>query len=336
MNEHYSEGVQKVGPKYKKYMEERKLHGRHYKAQHFGNTDVDANAEIPLPNTKYIAVGFPDKEHDEDNHHGIGSFHQFYACPELGVGLAAARRMPCACAPCNNQIRLPWVWSRSPRNQPRFQSTPDCKYHSSFEDRNEWVIIAFKEDNKCFEEEEVQELREEVLDNVELQHSQQVRIGGHGAYQIWEGVEQEGRPYYVVEWTSESFSLVDDSTEVEGMNGGVLERGNLVAWGKYLYRVPTTARWYTHEQDESQEYLFRLRWCAGTNVRMVPPGQEADVASVNDSTIRNDMLEKRPVMMMPDAVEKIDLELARKAKWDYDEMVVLATAAAEEAVGLQH
>ena len=45
---------------------------------------------------------------DNGKYMGISSMYNFRCDPDLGIRKAACRRIPCACLPCLEILKLPW------------------------------------------------------------------------------------------------------------------------------------------------------------------------------------------------------------------------------------
>ena len=60
------------------------------------------------------------------NRNGILSMYNIRYDLELGVGKAAARRIPCACSFCIEQLYLPWDKKEKDRSQKRYSMNRHC------------------------------------------------------------------------------------------------------------------------------------------------------------------------------------------------------------------
>ena len=53
-------------------------------------------------------------------YNGISSMYNFRCDPDLGIGKAACRRIPCACMPCLELLETPWDKELNDQSQPRY------------------------------------------------------------------------------------------------------------------------------------------------------------------------------------------------------------------------
>ena len=83
---------------------------------------VQDPAKVKYTNTNMVAVGFEAGEHN-----GLIAHYNFRVSKELGVGRAAVRRIPCACAACLQQLALPWMPGVEAEAQPTFASSTDLR-----------------------------------------------------------------------------------------------------------------------------------------------------------------------------------------------------------------
>ena len=104
---------------------------------------------------------------------------------------AAARRVPCSCEPCMDQIMTPWDNSipfATPSLQPRFKTPEGCILAPSLGDENDWKMITICETKDC-KEEEVLEMYEDKLGADDAAKSRQMLDGGFAAYETEEGYD---------------------------------------------------------------------------------------------------------------------------------------------------
>ena len=136
-------GVKSEGGKRQKRDDAAKMKKRHY--------HVQDPAKVTYTNTNRVAVGF-----EKGEHNGLLAHYSLHVSPELGVGKAALRRIPCACAACLQQIELEWQLGVEAKDQPRFASSTGCQWWNIFEGLNDWRIVdlAKKKGSSEAEEEE--------------------------------------------------------------------------------------------------------------------------------------------------------------------------------------
>lgn len=74
--------------------------------------------------------------------------YNIQADPDLGVGCAAFRHIPCACHACMAQLSLPWQAGLSPNSQPQYKQNKSCEKWDMFEGTNDWEVIIITIDPK--------------------------------------------------------------------------------------------------------------------------------------------------------------------------------------------
>jgi hypothetical protein len=97
----------KSSAKYGKREKAAKISGRHYYLQEAQN--------VRLCNLKMTAVGLP-----KGIHSGLLARYNLRTDPDVGVGRAMVRRIPCSCQACRNQLSSPWKPGVEPTEQDRY------------------------------------------------------------------------------------------------------------------------------------------------------------------------------------------------------------------------
>jgi hypothetical protein len=184
--------------KHKKRESEAKLKTRHY--------HVQENQNVVAPGLKMKAVGLP-----AGKHNGIMACYNLRTDSDLGAGLAAVRRIPCACAGCLAELAKPWQPGVPPEEQDRYLSSLTCSMSPIFEGLNNWQIVQLvkTKDTTCEDMEDAQRL---VLDGVATRFSESVREDGFGAF-ITDDPDSDG--YYVVQWMGDPYTLQEDTELTE-------------------------------------------------------------------------------------------------------------------------
>ena len=163
--------------------------------------------------------------------------HHCHTCPELGVGQAALRRVPCNCLACDEVMTQPWVHEfKDPVGQPRFKNPERCFFKPLFEDENEWHFVQLHE-KKGTSKEEVDEENQLVFRNKTISVSRSIQVGNIGAC-AWmdEGGRKKGeeKDYYLVEFLELPKTAQSDKDDS--------------AWTvecQCLNAVPTAPLWHT-------------------------------------------------------------------------------------------
>jgi len=83
-----------------------------------------------------------------DVKNGMSCHHNIRADPYLGIGKLAVRRIPCMCDACTEKIKLPWDFTATFNDQPRYKGgNEQCKYWDVMKANNDWKLI-FTEEKK--------------------------------------------------------------------------------------------------------------------------------------------------------------------------------------------
>ena len=72
---------------------------------------------------------------------GIRAMYNIRTDPELGIRRAAIRRIPCACKPCIDQLKIPWNYDVDEFHQPRYDQNVQCKNWNRFLGTNDWQVV---------------------------------------------------------------------------------------------------------------------------------------------------------------------------------------------------
>jgi len=105
--------------------------------------------------------------------------YHHYCSWELGIGVAALRRVPCHCKACETMISLPWSPGVAAKDQPRFQQVPDCHLRPVLGEANKWYIVDI-EDSKGGDPEDTAELYHDVLHHMTSVMAMDIEIGSIG------------------------------------------------------------------------------------------------------------------------------------------------------------
>jgi len=235
----------KSDKKYKKREAASKLMDRIYHVE----------GKVDFQNIKRRVVGLPPGEHN-----GILGRYNLWTDPDLGMGWAALRHVPCGCPTCVKQLQEPWDDSiKDPQQQPRYKQNKECHRWPIFEGLNDWIIVSIVKDAKSNAKEE-EAAKKSITDDLAVFVSQEIKVGGYGAMAVDEGVNG----YYIVQWTGEPYMLQERVEFPEYNPPMILEPGELVCDAEYLHAVGSSKYWYTHPVDEHSKRVS-LR----TTVRLI-------------------------------------------------------------------
>ena len=223
---------------------------------------VQDPADVHFTKLKKTVVGLPAGEHN-----GLLSRYNLRTDPQLGVGRAALRRVPCACNACVRQLQLPWSASVPADEQPRYAQNRDCQWWKNFHGLNDWVIVSVVPAKDTDPEEEEEGLIF-VLEGVETRMSEQVQVGNKGAFSCDDSTTDG---YYIVEWTSEPYTLQEDKMLTEFKPAMQLKAGALVCDAIYLEKAPGGKLWFTRTIGEQLKTTVRLQQVLAANLTSFEP-----------------------------------------------------------------
>jgi hypothetical protein len=203
-----------------------KLKFRHY---HLQDPELVKFREL-----KMKMEGLPKKRKEQRN--GLLAHYNMRVERDLGVGVAALRRIPCSCDDCMTQLSLKNVTER-------YASSVTCKYWSLFEGLNDWKLVKLVADGTAdLIAEEICRAKSTVLHGIATSVAERIEDGLFGAF-LTDDPDSDG--YYVVQWTSDPYTL-QESIELEEYDPPLhLEAGELVCEARYLNKVPRARQWYT-------------------------------------------------------------------------------------------
>ena len=112
----------------KKREQNNKMKKRFYHFQEFD--------KVEFQNTKFGKKCF-----EEGDCNGIMGHYNFRFDADLDLGYCAARRIPCACRSCIDQLKLPWDNAKDKKDQPRYLQNQNCIMWKMFEGLNDWRIV---------------------------------------------------------------------------------------------------------------------------------------------------------------------------------------------------
>ena len=177
---------------------------------------------------------------------------------------------------------------------------------------NDWKIINLKPRADA-DEDELEEAHAYALNGIETMNSEKVEIGNHGAFAT---NDPDADGYYVVQWTSDPYTLQDD---LPLESGTFIPGGEIVCDAIYLRKVPRAKQWYIPETSEAGENV-------ATTVRMkhvVAP--YINVLEVSDENKLPNMCNKRqilplsPIRISAHDHNAIHDEISQREELDYEE-----------------
>ena len=163
----------------------------------------------------------------KENRNGILLMYNIRCDPELGVGKAAVRRIPCACSFCIEQLHLSWDINEMNWN--------------IFEGLNDWNIITLVTQTKNINSEKDDEAFKIIIRGGETRMSEKLLTTMYGNIRI---DDESTDGYYVLQWTSEPYTLQEDK-EMEGFRPQITAYASEIVCDAVLLNPVYNAKyWY--------------------------------------------------------------------------------------------
>jgi hypothetical protein len=271
------------------------------------NYHIQDPAEVKFGNVKFKAHGL-----SAGTHNGILAMYHLRTDPDLGIGKAALRRIPCLCAACVMQLNLPWQPGILPMAQPRYLTSENCQWWSLFAGLNSWNIVSLlptKESNP----DEIEEAQAIVLDGIGTMMSELVRVGHFGAF-MTDDPDADG--YYLVNWTSVPYTLQEEIELDEYTPPIRIAKGELVCDAAYWYKVPRAKLWYTRPRPGDATTTIRMRQVIAADMALSPISQTTPLPNSCDKRQATRLGAHR--IAHTDHEELLE-EIHRRDRLDFDE-----------------
>jgi hypothetical protein len=308
-----AEGVKSEG-KSKKREERARMKSRHYHLQ-------DPNM-VRFGSVKMEATGFRSVRGEARN--GIAAMYNFRADPDLGMRAIAARRIPCACAACIEQLQRPWLPGHPVEGQPRYSRNSRCQLFSIFDGLNDWTIISLKAKAGA-DEDEVDEAHAYALKGIETINSERVEKDNHGAFGT---NDPDADGYYVVQWSSDPYTLQED---LPLDSGTFIPGGEIVCDATYYQKVPRAKHWYIPEKSETGENLktiVRMKHVLAPDLYLLEVSNQNKLPNTCN---KRQILLLNPIRIAEHDHDWIHDEIARREEMDYEEDGLLVESGEDES-----
>ncbi len=237
-------------------------------------------------------------------YNGIRAYYNIRTDPDLGVGLAALRRVACGCGPCKEQLDKPWIPGVDMRGQSRYAQNKDCSLWPSYEGANDWGIFQLaprtEDDRKGARESNLC-----VLDAIEMRIYMKMKMDDVGAIGT---TDDTAMGCYLVKWLSEPYTLQADT---EGM-AGMISAGAMVVDGVYFNRVERAPYWYT---PSTVKAVFEMRHVLWTGLQLLDISRDNVLPNACN---RMEATRRKAVKMAAYEHNKIMEEAERRDRLEYD------------------
>ena len=272
--------------------------------------------DVKYTKTNRTAVGFEAGEHN-----GLLAHYSLHVSPELGLGYAALRRIPCACDACLRQLELEWQVGVAPEKQPRFASSTKCKFWPIFEDGagkpglNDWRIVKLVPNKKSAPEEE-EEAFAEVLAGKTARIAEQIEIGNFGAFAT---LDEDADGYYLIKFTSKPYTL-QAAVELKMYDPPIrIETGELVCDAEYFNKVPGASLWYTATAAQDAVTVVRVQQVVAADLKPAAISEENKLPIGMSKKNKADATKKKAVKISAEEHEVILDEICRREELEHEE-----------------
>jgi hypothetical protein len=300
--------------KYKKRFDNRLVTERHY--------HVLKAADVQFENLKMETLQF--KNVKKGRHNGLGTRYNIRTDPDLGVGFAAIRRIPCACNPCFDQLKKGWVPGTPSHEQPRYEQNNECDLWPVFKGHNDWEIVPIRPGEHTGDE-EMEDVYATVLESIADVMASEIEQGKIGA------VSTVDDKYHLLQWMGLPYQIDGDQNLDEYDPPIHVRDGELVCEGVYLEELLRANGWYYQTEIKT---VVRLQQVLAADIKMNPitapgnllprggwPQREPpfDIDGKTPVRIAQLQLAEQSTKIFETDHEEILEEMRRRQHLDYDE-----------------
>ena len=249
---------------------------------------------------------------------GIQYHYNFRADPALGLGHVAARRIPCMCEACINQLQKSWLPNKDFSEQPRYKpNNTDCQLWNVLGSLNNWRKISITDTDAdsgaCTQITTKNIFRDTLRDRASALMSL-IEEGNYGAIATTDTSALSG--YYVFCFRSCGYILQKGIVT----NSGKIPSGELVCDITWLNPVPKSSKLYSHgfKDDSSLDTVVRIQHVVEVNVQfklVTARGMLPKVLRPMFSTLKS----KNTIIIDDDCHNDIIDTILARSHMDYDE-----------------
>ena len=156
---------------------------------------------------------------------GLGKNYHLNFDPNLGHGICAIRRIPCACVACTSMLDQPWIYDIWLKKQARYQPVINCTYWPVLGPYNNCNIIHLTPPS--ITSEAFDDIHQVVLDGISENMASLFQSGMYGAFNT---DDNTSNGFYVIKFFSEEYTLKNNTT----IDGQVISDGELVVKAQYF------------------------------------------------------------------------------------------------------
>jgi hypothetical protein len=107
--------------------------------------------------------------------------YNFRTYPDLGLGRAAARRIPCGCTRCIELLEKPWQAGVPAEEQERYKGSEKCKFWSISRGLHDWTLLTLTAGANT-NEDEIEKTMEVALRGIAAMMAEKIEVGEYNAF----------------------------------------------------------------------------------------------------------------------------------------------------------
>ena len=172
---------------------------------------------------------------------GLSKNYHLRFDPKLGMGVCSIRRIPCAFFACTSILDKSWIYGIPTDEQDRYKPVIKCNYWPVLGFFNNLDIIQLSQ--KSTPSETFDEIHQVVIDGISDNMAFLVESGKYGAINT---TYTKTNGFYVIMFTSESYTLQDNTT----IDGKIITAEELVVKAQYLCSMQVDTSWYWNQQPK--------------------------------------------------------------------------------------
>ena len=175
------------------------------------NADVShKDMKIYCDTNQFPALPFCGSYPKPHGERGLSKHYHIRFDPNIGHGICAIRRIPCACVACTSMIDQPLISSVQSTKQARYQPVINFTYWPVLGRYNNWNIIHLTP--KSIPSEEFDEIQPVVIDRISENMASLVQLGMYVAIDTYDTTTNG---FYGIQFLSDAYTL-QNNTKIDG------------------------------------------------------------------------------------------------------------------------
>ena len=137
---------------------------------------------------------------------GIPSMYNFRCDPDLDIGKADCRQIPCAYLAWLEILNIPWEKESADKEKPRYGVNERYLYWKNFKGYNNWKVVDLITTNVDTEDEEKE--YETIVHGIEARIIKRILIGTFSAMRTSDEATQW---YFLLKWITEPYTVQENT-----------------------------------------------------------------------------------------------------------------------------